>query len=215
MKEILNLKNIIIVFLILISVFEFINPKGIMPHRTFIIHDTVGIPVHDTVGVEVPIEVQVPVEVEKPVPYAVHDTFTLSKPIDTTAILNSIGMRMFKKDILKLPNNVGTITIFDTISSGRILGRSFKSDIKQKVVRDTTFLGDARKNLYYIGIDAKLDKPNVINLIGVGFIIKDKDAKHLYKIGIGVSNKVGSDGTNGTLVPYIGGGVYWNVNRKK
>jgi hypothetical protein len=77
------------------------------------------------------------------------------------------------------------------------------------------FLGDARKNLYYFGIDAKLDKPNVINLIGLGFIIKDKDAKHLYKIGIGVSNKVGSDGTNGTLVPYIGGGVYWNVNRKK
>ena len=122
---------------------------------------------------------------------------------------------MFKKDVLKLPNNVGTVTLFDTISNGRVLGRSFKSDIKQKVVRDTMFLGDARKNLYYFGIDAKLDKPNVINLIGVGFIIKDKDAKHLYKIGIGVSNKIGEDGTTGTLVPFIGGGVYWNVNRKK
>ena len=124
-------------------------------------------------------------------------------------------MKMFKKDVLKLPNNVGTVTVFDTISNGRLLGRSFKSDIKQKVVRDTMFLGDSRKNLYYVGIDAKLDKPNVINLIGVGFIIKDKDAKHLYKIGVGVSNRVGPDGTTGELVPFIGGGVYWNVNRKK
>jgi hypothetical protein len=211
------IKNLIIGLLVVLCIVEFINPKGILPNRKVTIHDTVGVevPVHDTVSVEIPLEVQVPVEVEKLVPYAVHDTFTVSNPIDTNAILNSIGMRMFKKDILKLPNNVGTVTIFDTISSGRILGRSFKSDIKQKVVRDTTFLGDARKNLYYVGIDAKLDKPNVINLIGVGFIIKDKDARHLYKIGIGVSNKIGTDGTNGTLVPYIGGGVYWNVNRKK
>ena len=215
MKHILDIRNIIIVLLIGVAVVEFINPKGIMPHRTLTIHDTVGyeVPVHDTVGIEVPVEVEIPVEVQ--VPYAVHDTMTVTNPIDTNAILNSIGMKMFKKDILKLPNNVGTVTVFDTISNGRVLGRSFKSDIKQKVVRDTMFLGDARKNLYYFGIDAKLDKPNVINLIGVGFIIKDKDAKHLYKIGIGVSNKIGTDGTNGTLVPYIGGGVYWNVNRKK
>lgn len=215
MKHILDIRNIIIVLLIGVAIVEFINPKGIMPHRTLTIHDTVGyeVPVHDTVGIEVPVEVEIPVEVQ--VPYAVHDTFTVSNPIDTNAILNSIGMKMFKKDVLKLPNNVGTVTLFDTISNGRVLGRSFKSDIKQKVVRDTMFLGDARKNLYYFGIDAKLDKPNVINLIGVGFIIKDKDAKHLYKIGIGVSNKIGEDGTTGTLVPFIGGGVYWNVNRKK
>lgn len=215
MKHILDIRNIIIVLLIGVVIVEFINPKGIMPHRTLTIHDTVGyeVPVHDTVGIEVPVEVEIPVEVQ--IPYAVHDTFTVSNPIDTNAILNSIGMKMFKKDVLKLPNNVGTVTLFDTISNGRVLGRSFKSDIKQKVVRDTMFLGDARKNLYYFGIDAKLDKPNVINLIGVGFIIKDKDAKHLYKIGIGVSNKIGEDGTTGTLVPFIGGGVYWNVNRKK
>jgi hypothetical protein len=215
MKHILDIRNIIIVLLIGVAVVEFINPKGIMPHRIVTIHDTVGyeVLVHDTVGIEVPVEVEIPVEVQ--VPYAVHDTFTVSNPIDTNAILNSIGMKMFKKDVLKLPNNVGTVTLFDTISNGRVLGRSFKSDIKQKVVRDTMFLGDARKNLYYFGIDAQLDKPNVVNLIGLGFIIKDKDAKHLYKIGIGVTNRVGEDGTNGTLSPFIGGGVYWNVNRKK
>ena len=212
--KIFDIRHIVILLLILICIVEFINPKGIMPHRTFTYHDTVGVPVHDTVGVEVPVDVPVEVEVEKPVPYAVHDTFTIAKAIDTTALLNAIGAKMFKKDILKLPNNLGTVTLFDTISNGRILGRSFKSDIKQKVIRDTAFLGDARKNMYYFGIDAKFDKPNVVNLIGVGFIIKDKDARHLYKIGIGVSNKVGPDGTNGTFSPYIGGGVYWRVKTK-
>jgi hypothetical protein len=215
MKKIFDIRHIIILILLLICILEFLNPKGIMPNRTVSIRDTVGfeVPVYDTVEVESLVEVEIPVEVQ--VPYAVHDTVPVDKPIDTTALLNAIGMKMFKKDVLKLPNNVGTVTVFDTISNGRVLGRSFKSDIKQKVVRDTTFLGDARKNLYYFGIDAKLDRPNVINLIGLGFIIKDKDAKHLYKIGIGVSNKVGSDGTTGELVPFIGGGVYWNVNRKK
>jgi hypothetical protein len=215
MKNILDIRHIVIAILLIVAIVEFVNPKGIMPHRTFIIHDTVEyeVPVHDTLEVEVPIEVEVPVEVQ--VPYVVHDTIPIVNPIDTNAILNSIGMKMFKKDILKLPNNVGTVTIFDTISNGRVLGRSFKSDIKQKVVRDTTFLGDSRKNLYYFGIDAKLDKPNVINLIGVGFIIKDKDAKHLYKIGVGVSNQTGPDRVNGTLTPFLGGGVYWRVNFKK
>lgn len=209
------IKNILIGLLIIISIVEFINPKGIMPHRTFTYHDTVGVPVHDTVGVEVPVDVEVPVEIEKPVPYEVHDTIPIKSPIDTNAILNSIGMKMFKKDVLKLPNNVGTITLLDTISNSRIIGRSFKSDIKQIRVRDTIFTPLPRKNELYFGVDAKFDKPNVINLIGVGMILKDKDNRHLYKLGIGVGNKVGPDGTNGTLTPYIGGGVYWRVNFKK
>jgi DNA gyrase subunit B len=33
-------------------------------------------------------------------------------------------------------------------------------------------------------------------------------------LGVGVSNRV-TDGTNGTLSPYIGGGVYWKIKFKK
>lgn len=209
------IKNILITLLFLICILEFINPKGIMPHRTFAVHDTVGVPVHDTVGVEVPVEVQIPVEVEKPVPYEVKVEVPVEKPIDTNAILNSIGSKIFKKDILKLPNNVGTITLFDTISNSRVIGRSFKSDIKQIRVKDTIYTPLPRKNELYFGVDAKLDKPNVINLIGVGLILKDKDNRHLYKLGIGVSNRIEPDGTKGVLVPYIGGGVYWRIQLRK
>ena len=106
MKKIFDIRHIIILILLLICILEFLNPKGIMPNRTVSIRDTVGfeVPVHDTVEVESLVEVEIPVEVQ--VPYAVHDTVPVDKPIDTTALLNAIGMKMFKKDVLKLPNNI-------------------------------------------------------------------------------------------------------------
>ena len=215
MKKIFDIRHIIILILLLICILEFLNPKGIMPNRTVSIRDTVGfeILVHDTVEVESLVEVEIPVEVQ--VPYAVHDTVPVDKPIDTTALLNAIGMKMFKKDVLKLPNNIGTVTLFDTISNSRIVGRSFKSDVKQKIVRDTMYTPIPRQNEMYFGIDAKFDKPNVINIVGVSVLFKNKDDRHMYRLGVGVTNRVDDEGTNGKLVPFIGGGVYWKVKLKK
>ena len=215
MKKIFDIRHIIILILLLICILEFLNPKGIMPNRTVSIRDTVGfeVPVHDTVEVESFVEVEIPVEVQ--VPYAVHDTVPVDKPIDTTALLNAIGMKMFKKDVLKLPNNIGTVTLFDTISNSRIVGRSFKSDVKQKIVRDTMYTPIPRQNEMYFGIDAKFDKPNVINIVGVSVLFKNKDDRHMYRLGVGVTNRVDDEGTNGKLVPFIGGGVYWKVKLKK
>ena len=166
MKKILDVRNIIIVLLLLLAIVEFLNPKGIMPNRTLLIHDTVGfeVPVHDTIAEEVLVEVEVPYEIENPLPYAVHDTVAINNPIDTNAILNALGQKIFKKDVLKLPSNIGTVTLFDTISNNRIIGRSFKSDVKQKIVRDTMYTPIPRQNEFYVGIDAKMDKPNVINI---------------------------------------------------
>jgi hypothetical protein len=219
MKKIFDVRHIIIAILLLLAIVILINPKGIMPNRTVTIRDTVGfeVPVHDTIPQEVEVEVEVPVEVEieKLVPYAVHDTVAINNPIDTNAILNAVGQKIFKKDILKLPSNVGTVTLFDTISNNRIVGRSFKSDVKQKIVRDTIFTPIPRQNEMYVGFDAKIDKPNVINIIGVGVLFKNKDDRHLYKLGIGVTNRVDDQGTNGKLVPFIGGGAYWKIKSKK
>lgn len=215
MKKIFDIRHIIILILLLICILEFLNPKGIMPNRTVSIRDTVGfeVPVHDTVEVESLVEVEVPVEV--PVPYAVHDTVSVDKPIDTTALLNSIGMKMFKKDVLKLPNNIGTVTLFDTISNSRIIGRSFKSDVKQKIVRDTMYTPIPRQNEFYVGLDVKFDKPNVINIVGLSVLFKNKDDRHMYRLGVGVTNRVDDQGTNGKLTPFIGGGAYWKVKLKK
>jgi hypothetical protein len=215
MKKIFDIRHVIILILLLLSILIFLNPNGIVPNRTVTIHDTVGfeIPVHDTAEVEVLVEVEVPVEVQ--VPYAVHDTVTITNPIDTNAILNALGQKIFKKDILKLPSNIGTVTLFDTISNNRIIGRSFKSDVKQKIVRDTMYTPIPRQNEFYVGLDAKFDKPNVINIVGLSVLFKNKDDRHMYRLGVGVTNRVDDQGTNGKLVPFIGGGAYWKVKLKK
>jgi hypothetical protein len=215
MKKIFDIRHVIILILLLLSILIFLNPNGIVPNRTVTIHDTVGfeVPIHDTAEVEVLVEVEIPVEVQ--VPYAVHDTVTIINPIDTNAILNALGQKIFKKDILKLPSNIGTVTLFDTISNNRIIGRSFKSDVKQKIVRDTTYTPIPRQNEFYVGLDAKFDKPNVINIVGLSVLFKNKDDRHMYRLGVGVTNRVDDQGTNGKLTPFIGGGAYWKVKLKK
>ena len=209
-KKIFDLRHIVILILILICVIEFINPKGIMPHRTFAVHDTVGIPVHDTVGMEVPVNVEVPIEVEKPVPYAVHDTLTIKA--DTNAIVEQyLNSKNVFTNTYKFIGGQGSITITDTISKNKILGRKYITKIFPRT--DTLRLPAIFKREVFVGIDTRFDKPNFIQLLGLGVIYKTKE-NMIYKIDLGLENRV-TDGTNGKFTPYIGGGVYWKVLPRK
>lgn len=214
MKKIFDVRHIIIIILLLLALLEFINPKGFMPNRVVQVPvvDSVPYPVHDTIPQEVEVEVQVPVEIEKEVKVEVQVPTPI--PVDTMAIVKMFSEnKQTKKDILQLPDNIGTVTIFDTISNNRILSRSFTSKVKQKIVRDTVKIPEPIKNVLYFGMDAKFDKPNVVNFLGVSALYKTKEEK-LYRVGVGVNNIV-KDGTNGVLVPYVGGGIYWPIKLKK
>ena len=183
-----------------------------MPNRTVYVPqiDSVSYPVHDTVSVDVEVEVpvEVPVEVEK----LVEKEVQVILPVDTMLIVKMFSEnKQTKKDVLQLPENMGTVTVFDTISNNRILNRSFTSKIKQKIVRDTLKIPEPIRNVLYVGFDAKFDKPNVVSIMGVSTLLKTPTEK-LYKVGVGVQNQV-IDGTNGKFVPYIGGGVYWPIKR--
>lgn len=212
MKKYFNIKNIIIVVLVLIALLEFLNPKGFMPNRVdHIKGDSIPYPVHDTIPVEMLVEVEVPVEV--PVEVEKRVEVPVIQPVDTAEILKIYFAKNFFNNTIKLSNNMGTVSIVDTISQNKIVGRDVKYNIKQKIVKDTIYTPEPRKSQVYFGVDAKFDKPNVINLMGIGLLFKTKDEK-IYKVGVGVSNNV-IDGTNGTLTPYIGGGVYWKIKLKK
>ena len=212
MKKIFDIRHIIIVVLLLVAIVEFINPKGIMPNRTKTIRDTVGIevPVHDTIPQEVEVEVQVPVTVEKPVPYAVHDT--IQTIVDTNAIVNTYlnGINMFT-NTYKFPKNQGSITITDTISKNKIVGRKYTTKITPIV--DTLRIPEPFKTKVFAGIEGGINKADYINFIGLGFMINSKSNK-MYNLGIGVNNKT-KDGTNGSFSPYIRGGVYWKIKLNK
>jgi hypothetical protein len=214
MKKILDIRHIVIVLLLLICALEFLNPKGFMPNRTKIVTQIDSIPfeVHDTTEIEVPVEVEVLYEVK--VPYEVKVEVPVIQSVDTAEILKSHFAKIQYKDVLKLPNNQGTVTIIDTIANNTIVNRKFIADVKRMIINDTIYTQIPRKTEAYLGLDVKFDKPNVINIIGLSMLFKNKDDRHLYKLGVGVTNRVDDGGTNGKLTPFIGGGVYWKLKLK-
>lgn len=214
MKKYLDLRNIAIIILILLLGLCFLNPKGILPNRTLYVPqiDSVQYTVYDTLIEQVEVEVEVPVEVETIIEKTIE--VQVLQPVDTQAIVKLFSEnKQVKKDILELPGNIGTVTVFDTISNNRILGRSFTSKVKQKIIRDTSYMPEPVKKYYYFGVDAKFDAPNNVTLLGISGIMRAKDEK-LYRVGIGVQNITGPDRVNGILVPYVGGGIYWKIGKK-
>lgn len=212
MKKIFDIRHIVIAVLLLLAVVEFINPKGIMPNRTFVVHDTIGfeVPVHDTIPQEVEVEIEVPVTVEKPVPYAVHDTIQVN--VDTNFIVNNyLNSKNIFTNTYKFDKKQGSITITDTISNNKIIGRKYITKITPRI--DTLRIPEPFKRKIYAGIETTFNKPDVVGSIGLGFLINSKSNK-IYQLGLGVTNRV-VDGTNGGLTPYINAGVYWKIKLKK
>ncbi len=214
MKKIFDIRHIIIVILLLLAILEFINPKGIMPNRTIAVHDTVGIevPVHDTIGVEVevPVEVETIVEVEKPVPYAVHDT--IQAVVDTNFIVNEyLNSKNVFTNVYKFDKGQGSISITDTISKNKIVGRKYTTKITPIV--DTLRIPEPFKRKVFFGLEGGFNQADFMNSVGAGLLINSKSNK-IYNLGIGVNNTT-IDGTNGQFTPYIKGGVYWKIKLKK
>lgn len=211
MKKYINAKNIIIVILTILLFLAFLNPGRHLPNRIEYVPKIDSIPyaVHDTIPVDslVEVEVEVPVEVEKIVEVPV------IQPVDTMEILKVFYTKNTQKNVLNLPNNVGTITLIDTISQNKIVGRSFESKIKKQIVRDTLRLPEEKKNKVYFGITTQLDKPNFINGLGMGLLYQTKEDK-IFKLGVGVNNRV-TDGTNGSFTPYVDAGLYWKIKVRR
>jgi hypothetical protein len=211
MKKIFDIRHIVIVLLLLLAVVEFLNPNGIMPNRTKTIRDTVGIevPVHDTIEVEVPyeVEVEVPVEVEKRVEVLVQT------PVDTSEILKVYFAKTTYNDVIKLPNDIGSVTITDSISKNTVVNRKFVADVKKFIVKDTIYTQEPFKRKVFFGLEGGFNSADFVNFIGAGVLINSKSDK-IYNLGVGVNNTT-TDGTNGVFTPYIKGGVYWKIKLRK
>jgi hypothetical protein len=213
MKKYINTKNIIIVILIILLFLVFLNPGGYVPMRTKFVPkiDSVPYAVHDTLFVDSLVEV----EVEVPVPYEVEKRVEVQviQPVDTMEILKVFYTKNVQKNVLNLPNGVGTITLTDTIVENKIVGTSFDSKIKKQIVRDTLRLPEEKKNKIYFGVTTQVDGPNLINGLGMGLLYQTKQDK-IFKVGVGVNNWV-KDGTNGTFTPYVDAGIYWKIKVRR
>jgi len=213
MKKHLNAKNFIIVILIILLFLAFFNPGGHLPNRTVLKLDSIPYAVSDTVTidslVEVEVEIEVPVEIEVEKRIEV----PVLTPVDTNEILKVYFAKIEHKEVLTLPNNVGTVTITDTISKNNIVNRKFISDIKQMIVKDTIYTKEPKKGQMFFGFNGGLNKSNVVSHIGTGLMYKTKEDK-IFHVGLGVANRL-LDGTSGQFTPYVDGGVYWKIKLKK
>lgn len=191
----------------------FLNPGGYVPMRTKYVPkiDSVPYAVHDTIPVDSLVEVQV----EVPVPYEVEKRVEVPvvQPVDTMEILKIFYTKNIQKNVLNLPNGVGTITLTDTIVENKIVGTSFESKIKKQIVRDTLRLPEEKKNKVYFGVTTQVDRPNFVNGMGMGLLYQTKEDK-IFKVGVGVNNWV-KDGTNGTFTPYVDAGIYWKIKVRR
>ncbi len=216
MKKYLEIKNIIIVVLVILLSLVSFDPFGVMPNRTTIVEKPVIVdgqslhPIHDTIGIEVPVEVETIVEVEKPIPYAVHDT--IEAKVDTNFIVNQyLNTKNVFTNTYKFDKQQGSITITDTISKNKLIGRKYTTKITPKV--DTLRIPEPFKTKLFYGIEGGFNKNDFVTHIGAGVILNTKKDR-LYHLGVGVANRV-LDGTNGAFTPYVNGGVYWKLKLKK
>ena len=216
MKKLLNLKNIAIVLLVAIVLFQQCggNKKG-TGEIVKVDGKKYELIKHEIDTVEV-VKTKV---VTKKGEDIYHETIVekeviIPAVIDTAALLKDYYSKVLYKDVLVLPDSLGTVAVTDTISQNKIWGRTFNANVKQRIIKETTIVKELPKTQVYYGFTGGFNKVDVVANLGAGVLIKSKSDK-IYQLGIGVANKVGTDGTNGVLSPFIGGGVFWKIKFKK
>ena len=201
MKKFLNIKNIALLLLIIVVVLqqcgenktktgEIVKVDGkkyeLLKHEIDTI-EVVKTKVVTKKGEDIYHETIVEKEVRVPV------------NVDTNAILKEYYTKVLYKDVLVLPDSLGTVAVTDTISQNKILGRTFNANVKQRTIKETTIVKELPKNKLFYGIEGGFNKADVVSHIGMGILLNTKKDK-IYNLGIGVANRV-VDGTNGGLTP--------------
>ena len=215
MKNLLNFKNIAIAALIIFVLLEWFNPGGVMPgKKVFIAGKAYEVIKHDIDTVDI-VKTKV---VTKKGEDIYHETIVekqvvIPAVIDTMALLKDYYSKVLYKDTLVLPDSLGTVSILDTITQNKILGRTFNASVKQRTIKETMIVKELPKTKVFYGLEGGFNKADFVSSVGAGVLINTKKDK-IYQLGLGVNNKT-TDGTNGGFTPYVRGGVYWKIKLKK
>jgi hypothetical protein len=215
MKKFLNFKNIVIAALIIFVLLEWFNPGGVMPgKKVFIAGKAYEVIKHEIDTVDI-VKTKI---VTKKGDDIYHETIVekeviIPAIIDTAALLKDYYSKVLYKDVLVLPDSLGTVAVTDTISQNKILGRTFNANVKQRTIKETTIVKELPKTKVFYGLEGGFNKVDFVSSVGAGVLINTKKDK-IYQLGLGVTNQT-TDGTNGSFSPYVRGGVYWKIKLKK
>jgi hypothetical protein len=215
MKKLLNFKNIAIAALIIFVLLQWFNPGGILPgKKVFIAGKAYEVIKHEIDTVDI-VKTKI---VTKKGEDIYHETIVekeviIPAIIDTVALLKDYYSKVLYKDTLVLPDSLGTVSVIDTISQNKILGRTFNANVKQRTIKETMIVKELPKTKVFYGLEGGFNKADFVSSVGAGVLINTKKDK-IYQLGVGVNNQT-IDGTNGSFSPYIRGGVYWKIKFKK
>ena len=216
MKKLLNFRNIAIAALVIYILLQWFNPGGVMPGGRTIRIDGKKYEVikHEIDTVDI-VKTKV---VTKKGEDIYHETIVekeviIPAVIDTVALLKDYYSKVLYKDTLILPDSLGTVSVIDTITQNKILGRTFNANVKQRTIKETMIVKELPKTKIFYGLEGGFNKADFVSSVGAGVLINTKKDK-IYQLGLGVNNQT-IDGVNGSFSPYIRGGVYWKIKLKK
>jgi hypothetical protein len=213
MKKLLNLKNIAIAVLVVIVLLEYFNPGGKMPGRKIIIEGKAyEVIKHDIDTIDI-VKTKVVTKKGEDIYHETIKEVIIPAIVDTQALLQDYFAKNIYKDTLQLPDSLGIVSLIDTITQNKILGRTFNASVKQRTIKETTIVKELPKTKLFYGFEGGFNKADVVSHLGFGVLVNTKKDK-MFHLGLGVANRT-TDGTSGTLAPYIGGGVYWKLKLKK
>ena len=213
MKKLLNLKNIAIAVLVVIVLLEYFNPGGKMPGRKIIIEGKAyEVIKHDIDTIDI-VKTKVVTKKGEDIYHETIKEVIIPAIVDTQALLQDYFAKNIYKDTLQLPDSLGIVSLIDTITQNKILGRTFNASVKQRVIKETTIVKELPKTKLFYGFEGGFNKADVVSHLGFGVLVNTKKDK-MFHLGLGVANRT-TDGTSGALSPYIGGGVYWKLKLKK
>ena len=213
MKKLLNLKNIAIALLIVVVVFQQCggNKKG-TGEIVKVDGKKYELIKHEIDTIEV-VKTKVVTKKGEDIYHETIKEVNIPTIIDTHALLHDYFAKNIYKDTLQLPDSLGIVSLIDTITQNKILGRTFNASVKQRVIKETTIVKELPKTKIFYGLEGGFNKVDVVSHLGFGVLINTKQDK-IFHLGIGAANRT-TDGTSGALAPYIGGGVYWKLKLKK
>ena len=209
MKNLLNFKNIAIAVLIIFVLLEWFNPGGVMPgKKVFIAGKAYEVIKHDIDTIDI-VKTKVVTKKGEDIYHETIKEVVIPTIVDTQALLHDYFAKNIYKDTLTLPDSLGTVSLIDTITQNKILGRTFNASVKQRTIKETTIVKELPKTKIFYGLEGGFNKADVVSSVGAGVLINTKKDK-IYQLGLGVNNKT-TDGTTGAFSPYIRGGVYWKI----
>ena len=129
----------------------------------------------------------------------------ISPNVDSLAIIKDYYSAIVYRDTLHLSENMGFVSVTDTISQNKIVGRLWSAQLKQKTVHEVTIVKEPAKVQLYIGGTVGFDSKSPINFVGPTVMLKTKsDRVYTLSAGYGIDHRT-----------IIQGGLLWKIKLHK